>query len=129
MSLDSKNHQTPRNQTSKTIPKQKGSSSASQLEDFVDFCWLFSELISTNLKQSKQSTTAQCGSLVAARDLHQVGEVKNILRHTWEHMKQPLGRATRLSRILSRTFAKLSQKPVIVLDKLKCKNISFWLPW
>ena len=61
----------------------------------------------------------QYGSLVVAGDLHQVGEVKNIVRHTWEHMKRPLGEATRLSRILSRTFAKLSQKPVIVLDKLK----------
>ena len=70
----------------------------------------------------------QCGSLVDAGDLHQVGEVKNIVRHTWEHMKRPLGRATRLSRRLSRTFAKLSQKPVIALDKLKCKNICFWLP-
>ena len=70
----------------------------------------------------------QCGSLVVAGGLHQVGEVKSIVRQTWEHMKRPLGEATRLSRILSRTFAKLSQKPVIVLDKLKCKHVVFGCP-
>ena len=77
-------------------------------------------------KYSIFNVNIQCGSLVVAGDLHQVGEVKNIVRHTWEHMKRPLGRATRLSRILSRTFAKTRN---CQLDKLKCKNICFWLPW